>query len=78
MPLVFYGVAEFAYPTVDAIIRSVFPNSAIRIHSSAGFAGVVQTFSWEMPGALPVLKKTIEGLSTRAGHARSRSNRKYH
>jgi hypothetical protein len=50
MPLIFYGEAEFAYPTVDAIIRSVFPNSGIRIYSSAGFAGVVQTFSWSMPG----------------------------
>jgi len=44
------GIDVLGYPTLDAIIGSVFPNSGIRIYSSAGFAGVVQTFSWSIPG----------------------------
>jgi hypothetical protein len=48
-PLAFYGEIEFANPVIDSFARMILPNMPIMIFSSAGLAGVDQTFSWSGP-----------------------------
>jgi hypothetical protein len=49
MPLVFFGEAELGSPMINSAINAFLPNSGIRVYSSLGLAGIVQTYGWTMP-----------------------------